>query len=67
MIITYYRIVDATTSEVVADRIDNYAFAQETLEMWRRDYPHSRIEIESYTVNTHRQGFGRDPDLYTRK
>ena len=64
MILTLYRIVDANTLEVVADRIDNYAFAQETLEMWRRDYPHARLEIESYTYNTVRQGFGRDPDLH---
>jgi len=64
MILTYYRIVDITTHETVADRIDNYAFAQETLEMWRRDYPHSFFEIENYTYQTHRKGFGRDPDLY---
>ena len=66
MILTYYRIVDIATHETVADRIDNYAFAHETLEMWRRDYPHAFFEIESYQHKYHgiRPGFGRDPDLY---
>jgi len=64
MILTYYRVFDVATHEILADHIDNYAFAYETLEMWRRDYPHSILEMESYTVNTYRTGFGRDPDLY---
>lgn len=64
MILTYYRIVDIATQETVADRIDNYAFAHETLELYRRDYPANFFEIETYTYNTHRPGIGRDPDLY---
>jgi hypothetical protein len=67
MILTYYRVFDVTTHEILADRIDNYAFASETLEMWKRDYPHSVLSLEKYTVNTDKpthKGFGRDPDLY---
>ena len=52
MILTYYRIIDIATHEVVADRMDNIALARETLELWRRDYPHSFFEIENYTHKT---------------
>jgi len=65
MLLTYYRITDTTTNTILADKIDNYAFAQETLELYRRDYPDDLLELDSYTYNTVRQGFGRDPDLHT--
>jgi len=65
MIIQVYRIFDVATHEILADGIEDYTFALETLELYRRDYPHSVIEMESYNRNTVKHGFGRDPDLHT--
>lgn len=65
MIITLYRIVDVNTNTTVADSIEDYDFARETLHFYTLDYPNTRFEIESYTRNTVKPGFGRDPDLHT--
>ena len=65
MLLTYYRIIDVDADCILADRIEDFDFAQETLELYRRDYPNTHIELESYTYQTVKKGFGRDPDLHT--
>jgi len=65
MVITYYRIYDATQDTIRANRIPEYEMALQTLELLARDYPQNTLELESYTENTVRKGFGRDPDLHT--
>jgi len=64
MMVIYYRIVDIATHETVADRILDHGHAQETLELYRRDYPHSFFEIETYTKQPLGIVPGIDPDLY---
>ena len=59
-----YRIYDHTDKETLADSIDTYAFAEETLHLLKLLYPHNHLEIEKYTKYTVKPGFGRDPDLH---
>ena len=62
--ITLYRIYDATDNEILADHIDTYEQAHETLQLYQLQYPHDKLEIESYTRSSVKPGFGRDPDLH---
>ncbi|MEK9806207.1 MAG: hypothetical protein VW551_07935 [Euryarchaeota archaeon] len=60
---TYYRIIDLDTGEILADCPEqDQAF--ETLVLLELDHPDSRLEIEPYTHNHVKPGFGRDPDLH---
>lgn len=63
-LLTLYRVYDATANSTLASGIDNYEFALQTLELYRLEYPSNVIELETYTKNTVRPGFGRDPDLH---
>ena len=62
--ITLYRIYDATDNEILADGISDYAQAQETIELYRLQYPQNELEVETYTKSSVKPGFGRDPDLH---
>ena len=62
--ITLYRIYDATDNEILADGISDYAQAHETVELYRLQYPHNKLEVETYTKSQVKPGFGRDPDLH---
>jgi hypothetical protein len=63
--VTYYRIVDTDrTSQILANAIPSYEQAFEILQFLQKDYPDSCFEIESYTHNHVKPGFGRDPDLH---
>ena len=64
MLITLYRIYDHTQKETLANGIDNYEFAQQTLELYKLEFPGNELELETYTKNTVKPGFGRDPDLH---
>ena len=58
-----YRIYDHTDKETLADSIDDYAFAEETLYLLQLQHPHHELEIEKYIRYTVK-GLGRDPDLH---
>jgi len=58
-----YRIYDHTDNETLADSIDDYAFAEETLYLLKLQHPHNHLEIEEYIKYTVK-GLGRDPDLH---
>ena len=62
--ITLYRIYDATDNEILADHIDSYEQAHETLQLYLLQYPQNTLEIEQYTKSSVKPGFGRDPDLH---
>ena len=64
MIITLYRIYDHTQKETLANGIDNYEFALQTLELYTLEFPGNELELETYAKNTVKPGFGRDPDLH---
>ena len=61
--IVLYRIIDLDTNQQVAEGM-TLSQAHETLEFYRLDHPHSKFELEKYTLSRVRQGFGRDPDLH---
>ena len=61
---TLYRIYDHTQKETVANGIDSYEFALQTLELYRLELPGHELELEPYVHNTVKPGFGRDPDLH---
>lgn len=61
---TYWRIIDLTEDTIRAESLPDLAFAQETLEFLKRDFPFNQFEIEKYTRSPQKPGFGRDPDLY---
>ena len=44
--------------------MDDYEFAQQTLELYRLENPGHELELEPYTHQTVKPGFGRDPDLH---
>jgi len=63
MTATRYRIYDKTDKEILANSLDDLNQAYEILDLLQQQYPHNKLEIESYTTTRHK-GLGRDPDLY---
>ena len=63
-VITVYRIYDHTEQQTLANNIDNYEFALQTLELYTLELPGHELELETYTRKPLRPGFGRDPDLH---
>lgn len=61
--LTLYRIYDHTDKEILADHIQTYEQAHETLQLYKLQYPSNELEIESYTKYLVK-GLGRDPDLH---
>ena len=64
MLITLYRIYDHTQKQTLANGIEDYEFALQTLELYALELPGHELELETYTKNTVKPGFGRDPDLH---
>lgn len=63
--VTYYRVIDLDCcGQILANQVPEYAQACEILHFLQKDYPHARLEIESYNTSPVRNGFGRDPDLH---
>jgi len=63
-LLTLYRIYDHTSKTILAMGMDDYEFAQQTLELYRLENPGHELELEPYTHQTVKPGFGRDPDLH---
>jgi len=61
--LTVYRIYDHTDGETLADGIVDASQAYETLQLYQLQYPHNKLEIETYTKSMVK-GLGRDPDLH---
>lgn len=62
--VTYYRIIIASSGETVANSLPTKEIASEVLHFKQLDYPTQGLEIESYSVSQIRPGLGRDPDLH---
>ena len=62
--ITYYRIVDIQTNEIVANSIPTANQAQEVMHFYCRDYPKNKFVVEEYQQSSVKSGFGRDSDLH---
>jgi len=58
-----YRVYDSTDNETLADGIDDYSFALETLHLLQLQYPQNHLDLEEYIKYTIK-GLGRDPDLH---
>ena len=63
--VTYYRVIDTSKcGQILANSVPTLEQAQEILHFLEKDYPGTKLEIESYQVSGVKPGFGRDPDLH---
>ena len=61
--VIYYRIIDTTSNEIVANGIGREEQAWETLYFYRTEYPDCEFEIERY-ADRRVSGWGRDPEVH---
>ena len=63
--VTYYRVIDTSRcGQILANAVPTQEQAQEILHFLEKDYPGTKLAIESYQVSGVKPGFGRDPDLH---
>jgi hypothetical protein len=60
----HWHIIDATTKEVVVEKLFDLVQANETLQILKTQNPHTEYEIIQTEQSSVKPGFGRDPDLH---